>query len=288
MRESAADWPDFSSGCYTPPFPNWSTTRMEESMYSLKPLGVISCLLFAAAPAVAAPVSSNVSACVNSTTGAVRIVASTSLCVAGEIGMSWAVTGAVGPAGPPGPTGNQGPPGPTGSQGPAGTQGPAGPPGTTGATGAIGPPGVQGPPGSTGAQGPQGVMGNTGPQGPQGPAGSNATVPANITILSGVLSTIPYTNGNGYANGGPIPFDYDTSLCQIGDVVLSVNGYGTGAMPADGRLLSISQWGAAFAVFGTNFGGDGHTTFGLPDLRPFAPQGLQYSICIEGIFPSRG
>ena len=62
-------------------------------MYSLKRLGVLSCLLFVASAAMAAPVSTNVSACVNSTTGAVRIVASTSLCVAGEIGMSWALVG---------------------------------------------------------------------------------------------------------------------------------------------------------------------------------------------------
>jgi microcystin-dependent protein len=102
-----------------------------------------------------------------------------------------------------------------------------------------------------------------------------------------VLSTSPYTNGNGAAYGGATPFEYDTSLCQIGDIVLSVNGYGTGAMPADGRLLAIESYVPAFSVLGTNFGGDGSTTFGLPDLRPFAPRGLQYSICVEGIFPSR-
>jgi len=38
---------------------------------------------------------------------------------------------------------------------------------------------------------------------------------------------------------------------------------------------------------GTYFGGDGTTNFNLPDLRPFAPKGLQYSICVEGIFPAR-
>jgi hypothetical protein len=130
-------------------------------------------------------------------------------------------------------------------------------------------------------------MGNPGPQGPVGPAGSNATVPANITKLSSVLSTSPYTNGNGYAWGGSTPFIYDTSLCQIGDIVLSVNGYGSGALPADGRLLAIESYVPAFSVMGTYYGGNGTTNFALPDLRPFAPQGLQYSICVEGIFPSR-
>jgi len=36
---------------------------------------------------------------------------------------------------------------------------------------------------------------------------------------------------------------------------------------ANGALLSISQNTAMFALLGTNFGGDGRTTFGLPDLQ---------------------
>jgi microcystin-dependent protein len=74
---------------------------------------------------------------------------------------------------------------------------------------------------------------------------------------------------------------------MLGDIILSVNSYGTGAMPADGRLIPISQYQAVFAILGTRFGGNGINTFALPDLRAFAPQGLQYSICMEGIFPSR-
>jgi microcystin-dependent protein len=35
----------------------------------------------------------------------------------------------------------------------------------------------------------------------------------------------------------------------------------------DGQLLSISQYTALFSLFGTTYGGDGRTTFGLPDLR---------------------
>ncbi|MBV7408928.1 MULTISPECIES: phage tail protein [Roseobacteraceae] len=34
----------------------------------------------------------------------------------------------------------------------------------------------------------------------------------------------------------------------------------------DGRLLAISQYSALFSLLGTNYGGDGRTTFGLPDL----------------------
>jgi len=35
----------------------------------------------------------------------------------------------------------------------------------------------------------------------------------------------------------------------------------------NGQLLSISQWTAVFALVGTTYGGNGQTTFGLPDFR---------------------
>ncbi len=39
----------------------------------------------------------------------------------------------------------------------------------------------------------------------------------------------------------------------------------------DGQLLSIVSNTALFAIFGTLYGGDGRTTFGLPDMRDRAP-----------------
>jgi microcystin-dependent protein len=39
----------------------------------------------------------------------------------------------------------------------------------------------------------------------------------------------------------------------------------------DGQLLAISQNDALFSLFGTTYGGDGQTTFGLPDLRGRVP-----------------
>jgi len=39
----------------------------------------------------------------------------------------------------------------------------------------------------------------------------------------------------------------------------------------DGQLLSISQNTALFSLLGTTYGGDGRSTFGLPDLRGRAP-----------------
>lgn len=35
----------------------------------------------------------------------------------------------------------------------------------------------------------------------------------------------------------------------------------------DGQLLSIAQYQALFSILGTTYGGDGRTTFALPDLR---------------------
>ena len=34
-----------------------------------------------------------------------------------------------------------------------------------------------------------------------------------------------------------------------------------------GQLLPISQYAALYSLLGTNYGGDGRTTFGVPDLR---------------------
>lgn len=42
---------------------------------------------------------------------------------------------------------------------------------------------------------------------------------------------------------------------------------------ADGQILPISDHVALFSLFGTMHGGDGRTTFGLPDLRGRAPIG---------------
>ena len=39
----------------------------------------------------------------------------------------------------------------------------------------------------------------------------------------------------------------------------------------DGTLLSVSQYQALFSILGTTYGGDGRTTFGLPDMRGRVP-----------------
>lgn len=41
----------------------------------------------------------------------------------------------------------------------------------------------------------------------------------------------------------------------------------------NGQLLAISQNTALFSILGTTYGGDGRTTFGLPDMRGRSPMG---------------
>lgn len=178
--------------------------------------------------------------------------------------------GATGATGPQGPAGATGAAGTTGATGPAGPAGPAGPTGNTGATGATGATGPIGP------IGPQGLVGPTGQQGATGPAG---TIPTNLTALSNGLGT------TGYASE-----DFNSAVtCMLGDIVLSANSYGNGGsyMPADGSILPIQSNAPLFSLLGTRFGGNGTSTFAVPDLRAFAPQGLQYSICVSGGFPAR-
>jgi hypothetical protein len=137
----------------------------------------------------------------------------------------------------------------------------------------------------TGATGATGVQGPTGPQGPQGPAGTDATIPAALTNLN-TLYTEPWSG----FNVGTDPFigGNGTGGCTLGDMLLSTNQYGSGSyLPADGRVLSINQYAADFSILGTRFGGNGSSNFALPDLRNFAPPGLYWSICMEGVFPSR-
>lgn len=42
----------------------------------------------------------------------------------------------------------------------------------------------------------------------------------------------------------------------------------------DGKLLSMASNQALFSLLGTTYGGDGRTTFGLPDLRGRSPVGV--------------
>jgi len=71
----------------------------------------------------------------------------------------------------------------------------------------------------------------------------------------------------------------------IGEIVLLPYTFApVGFLPCDGRTLAIAEYDTLFALLGTTYGGDGQTTFNLPDLRGRVPihygssQGASYSI----------
>ncbi|GLQ50833.1 phage tail protein [Dyella flava] len=64
------------------------------------------------------------------------------------------------------------------------------------------------------------------------------------------------------------------SSFYLGQIMLTGFGFPPkGFALCNGQLLPIVQNQALFAIIGTQFGGDGRTTFGLPDLRGRTPVG---------------
>ncbi|MFG1427799.1 phage tail protein [Roseixanthobacter glucoisosaccharinicivorans] len=54
----------------------------------------------------------------------------------------------------------------------------------------------------------------------------------------------------------------------IGEVrIFSTDYPPRGWMPCTGQILQVGQYQALFSVLGNTYGGDGRTTFGIPDLR---------------------
>lgn len=67
----------------------------------------------------------------------------------------------------------------------------------------------------------------------------------------------------------------------IGTVIVFGGSFApVGWLTCDGSLQAIEQYQALYALIGTTYGGDGQSTFGLPDLRGRMPlgMGLNYSI----------
>ena len=259
--------------------------------------------------------TTTIQACTNHD-GEIRIVSSPSDCKHKEQLLTWNVQGPTGPAGPAGPAGAPGPKGdtgvagptgpvgPKGDTGPAGAAGPKGDTGNTGATGAIGPSGPVGPKGDTGNTGATGAIGPAGPAGPVGPKGdtgnTGATGAIGPTGATGPAGPTGATGPTGPAGPDPFAdafvnlFGTDTGnaaagngqTCTLGEILLTASVVANGT-PARGQLLPISTNIALFSLLGTTYGGNGTTTFALPDLRAEAPNHMTYSICDEGIFPAR-
>lgn len=71
-------------------------------------------------------------------------------------------------------------------------------------------------------------------------------------------------------------------------MILAGNFCPQGWAAMNGQLLPISQNQALFSLIGTNYGGDGQTTFALPTAKPiFTATGAAFTQCIalQGVFP---
>jgi len=61
-----------------------------------------------------------------------------------------------------------------------------------------------------------------------------------------------------------------------------------GWVPCQGQNLQIMQYQALYALIGITYGGDGRTTFAVPNLSGASPLStVKYYIATEGIFPTR-
>ena len=171
--------------------------------------------------------------------------------------------------------------GPTGPEGPTGPAGPTGPEGRTGPAGPTGPPGPQGD---------QGIQGPTGPQGPQGDPGTSIVDGTSAGDLltwdsNNWVALQPAVHGHAVQSSmqPSLVLNYVIALQGIypsrngadpflGEIMLFGSYFAPrGWAKCDGQLLSIAQYSALFSLLGTIYGGDGRTTFGLPDLRGRVP-----------------
>ena len=84
------------------------------------------------------------------------------------------------------------------------------------------------------------------------------------SVLSGVvLSATLY-----------LPISHASSNPYIGDIMMFAGNFcPRGWSNADGQLLAIASNEALFSLYGTTYGGDGRSTFALPDLRNRIPVG---------------
>ncbi|AMJ41353.1 phage tail protein [Anaerotignum propionicum] len=75
----------------------------------------------------------------------------------------------------------------------------------------------------------------------------------------------------------------------IGEIMLfAFNWIPVYTLPCDGRILPIQGNEMLYSVIGPVYGGDGRTTFALPDLGGAQPHpSMQYCIVTYGIYPTR-
>jgi microcystin-dependent protein len=172
--------------------------------------------------------------------------------------------------------------------GPQGEQGPEGPQGELGPQGEVG---LQGPQGEAG---PQGETGSEGPQGATGTIDDLGAIEGDFITYDGTnwVSTdliaglsVSLTGSNqAFNNMQPyLAINYVIALQGvypsrsglepfIAEVMIFAGNFAPrGYAFCNGQLLPINSNTALFSLVGTIYGGDGRTTFALPDLRGRAP-----------------
>jgi microcystin-dependent protein len=198
--------------------------------------------------------------------------------------------------GPKGDDGADGAPGADGADGAPGADGADGAPGADGADGAPGADGADGAPGADGADGLPGADGADGAPGADGADGAPGADGADGTIVEdGVLNQdLLSWNGSNWIARAPSqalnskhqPYQSVNFIIAlegiypsrnaadpfIGEIVMFGGNFAPqGWALCDGQLLPITSNEALFSILGTSYGGDGRTTFGLPDLRGRVP-----------------
>lgn len=97
---------------------------------------------------------------------------------------------------------------------------------------------------------------------------------ATFSLLTLFLMSVTYPSGmnSNDATNQEITSENISSDPFIGEVIMFAGNFAPrGWAFCDGQLLAINQHQALFSILGTTYGGDGRTTFGLPDLRGRVP-----------------
>jgi hypothetical protein len=229
---------------------------------------------------------------------------------AGHVQFSWTDPGPAGPSGPAGEDGPKGDPGPDGQQGVAGADGVAcwdlngngiaDPEEDTNGDGFLTVADCTGPKGPSGAPGLDGPTGATGLPGVNGAFCADNLPTASILppwTLHAIhgrrseVATLAVLHTGAVATRGTarIPEKYlgggEPYLAEM--MLVPYTFVPRGWAYAQGQELQISQNTALFALLGTTYGGNGVTTFALPDTRGQEPLCMRYIIAVQGIFPQR-
>jgi microcystin-dependent protein len=150
---------------------------------------------------------------------------------------------------------------------------------TGGAQGDPGPEGPAGPPGATGPQGPAG----TGLDATGTPAagdilswddgGGNWVATPPTVAVAGVDNMQPFLTVNYIiALQGIFPSRNNFTDPTLGEIAMFAGNFAPLKWAfCNGQVLSINQNQSLFSILGTTYGGDGRTTFALPDLRGRVP-----------------